>query len=242
MADLFDKKICEWIWPQDHMEISTAEQYNLPLSISFSRRGLDIKLGRPTSTPIPISDIETNLQRKGPTTGCKSLQEIIDDLCKDGNLPPEVCEALTEMEPPSPVPTTTPAPAPGVSPPVPEPPGAPLPSPLSGGGRPDLFRDGNAGGPRIDHVRVPPHPSPDITPDEHGDVNPRSGGPSSFDHITKKGKWWKFLAAKSPPDGIFVREDSNRAGHWFWEPARKMKLDEYINRLRKSIPDWEKTF
>jgi Domain of unknown function (DUF4157) len=103
--------------------------------------------------------------------------------------------------------------------------------------RPDLFRDGNASGPRIDNVRVPK----DIEVDSDGYVDgPGKGGPSSFAIPKSEKNWWKYPSSKPDPSGIVVRNDHNK--HWAWEPARRMKLDEYKSRLRASVPDWSKTW
>jgi hypothetical protein len=100
--------------------------------------------------------------------------------------------------------------------------------------QPDLYRSGNAGGPRIDHVRE----GKDITPDANGDVHPLQGGVSSFAIRKTAPKWWKFPANTAAPAGIAIRND--HGSHWSWEPAQVMPLGNFINALGQSAPNWVK--
>jgi hypothetical protein len=120
------------------------------------------------------------------------------------------------------------------------------------GGRPDVFRSGNAGGPRIDHVREYVHagvgplpaenlpPRMDIAVDKDGFVYPVNGGVSSTDNVQRGKPWWKFPKEASPPAEITVRND--KPTHWAWEPSRKMKFTDYVAALKSSIGNWVKTW
>jgi hypothetical protein len=89
-------KICEWAWPQDHWEMSKAEQYDLPIHIGWGGGGPPVTIGPVTSKPIPITDIETRLGRSRPkASGCMTLEDIWRELCKKGKLPPAICPSTT---------------------------------------------------------------------------------------------------------------------------------------------------
>lgn len=106
--------------------------------------------------------------------------------------------------------------------------------------RPDLFRRGNASGPTIDRVRVPPHPNPDIVPHDGNVSGPGNGGVSTFAIPRSEKPWWMYASTLPRPTGVFIRNDHDR--HWAWEPDGTMALDTYIGRLRSSNPSWVKTW
>jgi hypothetical protein len=112
----------------------------------------------------------------------------------------------------------------------------------------DLFRMGNASGPRLDNVR-----SQDVDFAEeklpNGQVirmvHPR-GGISTFDGINRKrpGKWWRIPANTVLPDTIRVvrdqRDPFTQLTHYSLRPARYMTLLEFVSGLQilalKAVP------
>jgi hypothetical protein len=104
----------------------------------------------------------------------------------------------------------------------------------SGGGRPDLYRGGNASNPRMDNVRVPK----DATLDDQNNVVPMTKGVSTFEKPSNEKNWWEFPASASPPARIHIENDS--PGHWGWQPKVKMTLDEFKEQLRSSHASFKK--
>lgn len=113
----------------------------------------------------------------------------------------------------------------------------------------DLFRMGNASGPRLDSLRSR---DLDIAEDKlpNGEVkrmvHPR-GGLSTFGAINpglKGGKWWRIPAGTVLPDTIRVVRDQTdqrtRITHYSLRPARYMTLLEFADGLKllaqKAIP------
>ena len=92
----------------------------------------------------------------------------------------------------------------------------------------DLYRAGNAQGPRMDHVR----PIDIAVVQQHGVdwVNPLSGGASTHEHRFRPARaWWLIPKGTVFSDGLVVRND--HGAHWVWEPARSMELREYLRLL-----------
>jgi RHS repeat-associated protein len=114
-------------------------------------------------------------------------------------------------------------------------PTAPSPDQPPGGNksRPDLFRMGNASGPRVDHVRL----GQDVFPDENNMIC--EGGISTFEQQTKPGKWWKLPADAELPEGLQFRND--KPGHWLIEPSSPISLEGFQDLLR-GIEGWRKCF
>lgn len=98
-AQLYEVELCEFIWPLAHWEMSAAESYSLPISVSFSGGAASITIGPMSGGTIPVEDIDTALERFRPETRCKAIEEVIEELCEREILPPDVCEALDEEEP-----------------------------------------------------------------------------------------------------------------------------------------------
>ena len=110
----------------------------------------------------------------------------------------------------------------------------------------DLFRMGNASGPRLDKVRL----GKDVGSTE--EILPSGktvtmvgpdGGMSTFDakNPTLTGVWWRIPAGVKLPDTIRVTKDHGvwnaaarlRITHYSFRPARKMTLAEYVEGLRE---------
>ena len=86
----------------------------------------------------------------------------------------------------------------------------------------------------MDNVRVPK----DIPVDDQGFVAPNTGGVSTFEQPNPEKNWWKFPSAATAPSQIAIVNDSPK--HWSWQPAVKMKLEDYKQRLASSHPRFEK--
>ena len=93
----------------------------------------------------------------------------------------------------------------------------------------DLYRAGNAAGPRMDHVR----PNHDIVVVQRngGDwVDPLCGGASTHERKPwPHGTWWKIPKGTPFTDLLTVRNDHGT--HWSWEPAQSMEFSEYVRLL-----------
>lgn len=114
----------------------------------------------------------------------------------------------------------------------------------------DLFRMGNASGPRLDNVRLGKDVDYISRKDDHGQearfVLP-TGGLSTFDGIDTdmaKAKWWKIAAGTAVPDTIRIVRDTRKKlksntyiTHYSLRPAFEMTLETYVhwlNELAKS--------
>jgi hypothetical protein len=98
---------------------------------------------------------------------------------------------------------------------------------------PDLYRGGNASGPRMDNVRVPK----DIDVDGNGMVYPNMGkGLSTFDTFNGDKNWWKLPANYSIPSTICLKND--HGNHWLWEPAVPMRYTDFVNALGTTSSAW----
>ncbi len=92
----------------------------------------------------------------------------------------------------------------------------------------DLYRVGNAAGPRMDRVR----PIDIAVVQQHGVdwVHPLSGGVSTYEYrFRPAGAWWLIPRGTLFSDRLVVRND--HGSHWVWEPAQSMELREYLRLL-----------
>jgi hypothetical protein len=112
----------------------------------------------------------------------------------------------------------------------------------------DLFRMGNASGPRLDNVRPQ---DVDIVEEKLPSgqvirmVHPR-GGISTFDGINRRlpGKWWRIPAGTMLPDTIRVvrdqRDPLTHLTHYSLRPTHYMTLLEFVGGLQalatKAVP------
>jgi RHS repeat-associated protein len=97
---------------------------------------------------------------------------------------------------------------------------------------PDIYRGGNASGPKLGNVRPKDFPG---FPEPLQIVGP-PGGISSQGSIGGTGPWWKFPAGSPLPEGICLVNDSG--DHWLWRPATNMPLSTYIQLLQTTGPAW----
>lgn len=103
----------------------------------------------------------------------------------------------------------------------------------------DLFRMGNASGPRLDNVRPQDVPT-EMVSTGSGEVEMVSpeGGISTFDdYRAKPGKWWKIPSGVVlPPEIRIVKDGYNRqmrAYHYSLRPARLMAKLTFIAALKE---------
>ena len=93
----------------------------------------------------------------------------------------------------------------------------------------DLYRAGNATGPRMDHVRS----GRDIVVTQIGGadwVYPMCGGVSTVEKMHRQFKtWWHIPQGTIFTDLLVVRNDYTN--HWSWEPAQAMEISEYVRLL-----------
>jgi hypothetical protein len=92
----------------------------------------------------------------------------------------------------------------------------------------DLYRAGNATGPKMDHVR----PKDILIVQQNGAdwVNPLTGGISTFENkIWNFGHWWLVPQGTQFDDRLTIRNDHD--DHWVWEPRQGMELAEYVRLL-----------
>jgi hypothetical protein len=105
----------------------------------------------------------------------------------------------------------------------------------------DLFRTGNGGSPKLDHVRLDKDietAKVTIAGETIVVVKPKTGGISTFDSSTYMvGKVWKIPAGtKLPPTIIVVKDHYNKqmkATHYSISPAYEMPLATYVLGLRE---------
>jgi hypothetical protein len=225
-------EICSLIWPFKSTSISRGIELGRGVSVTNGPGGWSVKRGAPTSTRIPVDAIKTDLQGDHAPEHCMDLTQLAAFLCEKGLIPPAVCSTLCAQGVLTTKECAAIVPMP-VTPPGPVGPLGPIGPLVPTGGRPDLFRNGNAGSPRMDNVRPK-----DIPVDDQGFVNPKTGGVSTFESPTADKNWWKFPRTASPPGGLNVENDRPR--HWAWEPAHRMKLEDYKDILRSSHPSFEK--
>lgn len=90
---LYDKIICQYVYPLGHWETGRAWRLTIPVSASLSRGGGgSAGIGPITSGPMPISDIEIAIHSLPSGLNCMSWEEIKQFLCENSYLPPEFCE------------------------------------------------------------------------------------------------------------------------------------------------------
>lgn len=106
----------------------------------------------------------------------------------------------------------------------------------------NLFRVGNAAGPRLDYVR-----DRDITIIYQGDkaiVLPHTGGISVFNkiHPRLRGIWWKCSAGTPCPEELTIVCDRERSGlrHYSIQPAYQMELQAFQAALRRFAEYFER--
>ena len=115
----------------------------------------------------------------------------------------------------------------------------------------DLFRLGNASGPRLDNIRSK---DADIVEHKFSDGSTKqmvkpSSGISTFDAINPKlkgDKWWCIPAGTRLPDTIHVvmdrRDPITKIAHYLLRPARYMTLLEFAESLRELAQHAERMF
>ena len=92
----------------------------------------------------------------------------------------------------------------------------------------DLFRTGNAHGPRMDRVRPVDIQIAAVTGVDW--VFAGTGGISTFATRGRlSGQWWKLGAGFDYGSLLLVWND--HGGHWLWEPIRDMLLDDFRSAL-----------
>jgi len=93
----------------------------------------------------------------------------------------------------------------------------------------DLYRAGNATGPRMDHVR----PNRDIIVAHQNGVDwvrPVTGGVSTRERTFWPHRgWWRLPKATPFSNLLTARNDHD--DHWVWEPAQDMEFAEYVRLL-----------
>ncbi|HKP51306.1 MAG TPA: DUF4157 domain-containing protein [Chloroflexia bacterium] len=95
---LYDKIICQYVYPLGHWETGRAWRLTIPISASLGGGSGTGGVGPITWGPMPIGDIQTAIRRLPSGWDCLSWQEIKKYLCDIGILPPEWCED-GEIEP-----------------------------------------------------------------------------------------------------------------------------------------------
>lgn len=91
-ARLYGIVICDYVYPLGHWETGAAYQLTVPITAGLGSGGGSVGIGPITHGPIPISDIETAIEPLDTGFHCKSIEEIIEELCEIEILPPELCE------------------------------------------------------------------------------------------------------------------------------------------------------
>jgi hypothetical protein len=125
-AELFLKAIlygkidaCSLIWPLKTWRLAeTARQYDLPIGIGYGPGGVSVDVGPPTSMEIPADSIVTVLLHNRPPEKCLRIEELVKLLCKQGKIPPVICQEFLQPLPPPGIPPVGPLPImpPGVPP------------------------------------------------------------------------------------------------------------------------------
>jgi RHS repeat-associated protein len=98
----------------------------------------------------------------------------------------------------------------------------------------DLYRGGNASGPRIDNLRPPASDGTLRELDPDGNVQPGMG-PSTFEEPLGRGKWWQLPAGTEIPEGIQIINDNGT--HWVISPTETMMGSEFASILLE-IKGW----
>lgn len=98
-----------------------------------------------------------------------------------------------------------------------------------------LYRNGNAAGPRINHVRC----GHDIVCYMNKSVQwvqAGTGGISVYAARDPRKYWWSLPAGSEIPYGLVLVPDPAIPGHYFWEPATDMSMARYQQLLLKIGP------
>ena len=101
----------------------------------------------------------------------------------------------------------------------------------------DLYRRGNASGPRLTHVRI----GKDIVTYPSGGtdwVRARSGGVSTFSVPGPGRNWWLLPRGFDYPDELFVVND--HGNHYNWEPNVDLPLADFLRLLASVEPAFRK--
>ena len=94
----------------------------------------------------------------------------------------------------------------------------------------DLFRNGNASGARLDHVR--PGRDVDVWPDTTGQVWVRANGKGVSTWDAPDPNWsqpWRLPAGAAYSNDLMLWNDM--PGHWLFVPARDILLSDYVAAL-----------
>jgi hypothetical protein len=101
----------------------------------------------------------------------------------------------------------------------------------------DLYRRGNASGPRLAHVRL----GKDLVTFQKGRdewVAAHSGGVSTFSKQGPGRNWWRLPAESDFPDDLYVVND--HGNHYNWEPGIDMPLSDFLAKLASVEPGFRK--
>src|SRR5262245_27729457 len=101
----------------------------------------------------------------------------------------------------------------------------------------DLYRRGNAAGPRMGRVRV----GKDIVTYQKNGVDSvaaRSGGVSTFSSQGAGHNWWMLPSGYDYPAELFVVND--HGNHYNWEPSVDMTLKDFVALLESVEPAFHK--
>lgn len=74
---LLGQNLCEFVWPLYHWDASIAQQWSLPLSLSYGSGGVGLSVGTLTSMPVPFDQAVQGVSRTPPSTQCP----LIDNTC-----------------------------------------------------------------------------------------------------------------------------------------------------------------
>jgi hypothetical protein len=89
----------------------------------------------------------------------------------------------------------------------------------------DLYRAGNAAGPRMDRLR--PIDIPVIQQNGVDWVTPLSGGVSTNEQRLAPARAWWLLPSGTIFNALLVVRNDH-GSHWVWEPAQGMELAEFL--------------
>jgi hypothetical protein len=106
----------------------------------------------------------------------------------------------------------------------------------------DLYRNGNATGPRLEHVRIfIADPDVDFVIDSTGEFWVLTGngkGVSTWAALDPGwSRPWRLPRGAIYPDSLYVWQDGT-PGHWAWAPATAMPLADYIAALATVSPSF----
>ncbi len=99
----------------------------------------------------------------------------------------------------------------------------------------DLYRRGNALGPRLAHVRV----GKDLATFLHNGIEwaqAHSGGVSTFSRPGPGRNWWMLPSGTDFPDEISLIND--HGDHFNWEPNVDLPLSDFVALLSSVEPDF----